>query len=485
MLDYDLGRRGELSLYEYLYRRIRDDILAGTLAADDRLPSKRALAQHLGVSLITVEGAYGQLVAEGYVRSRPRSGYFVNGLPGVAAVGGTGGAHARAARHVPQARRASCGEATAERPALLADFSGAAQGAGASALWSRALRQALASEDESELFGSCPPQGLPRLREAIAVHLRQTRGMDVDPACVVVGAGAQVLDNMIVQLLGREALYALEDPGYVRLTHLYQANGARVCHVPLDGQGVSMDALRKCGAGVVHLMPSHQFPTGRVTSIARRYELLGWASSAGDGRRRWIVEDDYDCEFRLAGRPVPALASVDAEGSVIYTNTFSKSLGAGLRLAYMVLPPRLMDRYEAELGFYSSTVSSVQQVALARILESGDYERHVARMRTRSRELRDGLVDALRASSLGPRLKVEEADSGLHFVLVVQTSLPEAEASARALGQGVLLPALGSYAWCEKNAASPDGLARFVVQYAGLDVTRIPDVVAALERALA
>ena len=485
MLDYDLSRRGELSLYEYLYRCIRDDILAGALAADDRLPSKRALAQHLGVSLITVEGAYGQLVAEGYVHARPRSGYYVSALPGVGTAGAAGGAHAHGARRVPQARSASRGgDAEPERSALLADFSGAAQGVGASRLWSRALRQALASEDESELFGPSAPQGLPRLREAIADHLRQARGMEVDPACVVLGAGAQVLDNMIVQLLGREKTYALEDPGYVRLTNLYKANGVRVCHVPLDGQGVRMDALAESGAGVVHLMPSHQFPTGRVTSIARRYELLGWASSAGGSDRRWIVEDDYDCEFRLAGRPVPALASVDAEGSVIYTNTFSKSLGSGLRLAYMVLPPDLMERYGSELGFYSSTVSSVQQVALARILESGDYERHVARVRTRSRELRDELVGALRESSLGPLLRVEEADSGLHFVLAVRTDLTEAEASARALGQGVLLPALGSYAWCEKNAASPDGLARFVLQYGGIDRTRVPEVVAALESAL-
>ena len=476
MLDYDLSQRGELSLYEYLYRRIREDILTGMLAADDRLPSKRALAQHLGVSLITVEGAYAQLVAEGYVRARPRSGYFVNALPGVARQAGP-------ARSAPRRRDAEKGEPG--RPALLADFSGGSADAAASGLWSRALRQALASEGEDELFGPSEPQGMPRLRAAIAVHLRQTRGMDVDPACVVVGAGAQVLDNMIVQLLGREAPYALEDPGYVRLTHLYQANGVEVRHVPLDGQGVRMDALASSGSGVVHLMPSHQFPTGRVTSIARRYELLGWASSGPSGRRRWIVEDDYDCEFRLAGRPVPALASVDAEGSVIYTNTFSKSLGAGLRLAYMVLPPSLVERYGSELGFYSSTVSSVQQVALARVLESGDYERHVARMRKRCREARDGLVAALRASSIGGHLRVEEADSGLHFVLAVESGRSEEELAARVLERGVLLPALGSYAWERANAARKDGLARFVVQYGGLDAARIPAVVAAMERALA
>lgn len=473
MLDYNLGERGELSLYEYLYRRIRDDILAGALAADDRLPSKRALAQHLGVSLITVEGAYAQLVAEGYIHARPRSGYFVNALPQVPLRVSVTASRRRAS--TPDEARPTL------REGLLADFSGAGQSEDSSRLWSRALRQALASESEAELFSPSDPQGLPRLREAIAQHLRQTRGMDVDPARIVVGAGAQVLDNTIVQLLGRELAFALEDPGYPRLTRLYRAAGVEVRHVPLDAEGVCMDALAASGAGAVHLMPSHQFPTGRVTSIARRYELLGWASSGE--RPRWVIEDDYDCEFRLAGRPVPALASVDAAGRVIYTNTFSKSLGAGLRLAYMVLPDELVVRYASELGFYSSTVSSVQQVALARLLESGDYERHVARMRKRCRELRDELAAALRASSLGGRLRIEEADSGLHFVLALESSRSEADLARSALKQGVLLPALGSYACRSANAVAADGLARFVVQYAGLDRARISDVVAALERA--
>ena len=475
MLDYDLGEKGELSLYEYLYRRVRDDILAGALAPDDRLPSKRALAQHLGVSLITVEGAYAQLVAEGYVRSRPRSGYYVNALPGEAA---------RTTRVARVAKPSARAQGDGEKHTLLADFSGAeAQVEGAAKLWARELRQAFAEEPERELFSPSEPQGLPRLREAIARHLRQTRGMEVDPGRIVVGAGAQVLDNMIVQLLGRGRPYAVEDPGYARLTRLYRANGAEVRHVPLDAQGVDMAELEASAAGVVHLMPSHQFPTGRVTSIARRYELLGWASS--DEAPRWIVEDDYDCEFRLSGRPVPALASIDAVGRVIYTNTFSKSLGSALRLAYMVLPADLAERCADELGFYSSTVSSVQQVALARLLESGDYERHAARVRTRARDLRDELVGALRATALGPRMQVEQADSGLHFVLALESGRSEADLARSALEHGVLLPTLGSYAQLPEHACSPDGRARFVVQYTGLDRGRIPQVVDAIVCALA
>ena len=319
-----------------------------------------------------------------------------------------------------------------------------------------------------------PAAGSERLRQALADYLRQSRGMEVDPGRIVVGAGAQVLDNMLVQLLGRDAAFAIEDPGYPRLKRLYEANGVRrVAQVPLDGEGVRTDALSASGVDVLHIMPSHQFPTGCVTSISRRYELLGWASAGSSERRRWIIEDDFDCEFRLAGRPVPPLAAIDAEGRVVYTNTFSKGLGSGMRLAYMVLPEELAERYASELGFYSSTVSSVQQMTLARLLESGDYERHVNRMRKRRREERDALIEALSASAAGGRFRFEEADSGLHFVLAAESARGEDELAADLLACGVRVAPLSSFAALPENATRPDGLRRFVVQYGGLTANQI------------
>lgn len=426
MLDYNLGLRGDESLYDYLYQRIRDDISSGELREGARLPSKRSLAEHLGVSVVTVEGAYRQLVVEGYVESRPRSGYFVCDLQGadvpasagrMAVAGGTRAAAGRGRATFPTGTTV---DARRDGETRVVDFSQAARGAeqDAASLWTRALRQALTTEAESELFAPAPAKGTPRLRAAIASHLRQTRGMVVDPENIVVGAGAQILDSCIVQLLGRDCAYGVEDPGYPRLMRLYAANGVEVRHVPIDEAGVRVDALAASDVGVMHVMPSHQFPTGCVTSIGRRYELLGWAADSSAGER-WIIEDDYDCEFRLAGRPVPALASVDAVGRVIYTNTFSKSLGSALRLAYMVLPDRLMERYASELGFYSSTVSTVDQVALARILEDGSYERHVARVRKRARDVRDRLREMVVAGAFGPGARLEHADAGLHCVLAI------------------------------------------------------------------
>lgn len=458
MLDYDMAAHGSESLYGYLYQRIRDDIVEGEIAAGSRLPSKRSLAEHLGVSVATVEGAYGQLVAEGYVSARARSGYYACDLPGMVA-------------YVASPQVDAVVHASGDSQTDLSRPAGASLDA--ARLWSRALRQTLTCEPEEEVFCPAPAQGTLRLRRAIAAHLRQTRGLVVDPARIVVGAGAQMLDVMIAQLMGQASVFALEDPGYVRLTRIYEACGCGVRHVPLDGQGVQMAGLEASGANVLHLMPSHQFPTGLVTSISRRYELMGWAS-VQEGR--WLVEDDYDCEFRLAGRPVPALASIDADGRVIYTNTFSKSLGAALRLAYMVLPEELMERYSRELGFYSSTVSSVQQVALARILEGGDYERHVARVRKRCRDLRDELVGALRARPDAGRIGVEQADAGLHLVLRVDTKASEEEIAVRAVAAGLpeacLVP-LSRYAFERADGDRSGAARRFVVPYDALDPTRV------------
>ncbi len=407
MLDYNLEQRGESSLYEYVYQQIRDDIVAGRIAAGEHLPSKRAFASHLGISVITIENAYSQLLAEGYICSKPRRGYYACELPEAPVL-----ASAETELDRDSAAAGSNAHDAGEQPEQFAPPSPSALEA--ARLWQSALRATLTSEDEREIFSPAPAQGTARLRCAIAHHLRGTRGMNVNPDNIVIGAGAQLLDTMLVQLLGADKTYAVEDPGYLRLTRIYQAMGCEVRHVPLDGEGVNLGELLDAGADVLHLMPSHQYPTGLVTSIARRYALLSWAA---ERTGRYLIEDDFDCEFRLAGKPIPALASIDAAQSVIYTNTFSKSLSSALRLAYMVLPDELMERFRRELGFYASSVSSVDQVALARLLESGDYERYVNRVRVRAREARDGLVAIVRKAFPAGEVSIEHADAGLYCVL--------------------------------------------------------------------
>ena len=407
MLDYNLEQRGGASLYEYVYQQIRDDIVAGRIAAGEHLPSKRTFANHLGISVITIENAYSQLLAEGYICSKPRRGYYACELPEAPVL-----ASAETELDRDSAPAGLNAHDAGEQPEQFAPLSPSALEA--ARLWQSALRATLTSEDEREIFSPAPAQGTARLRLAIAHHLRGTRGMNVNPDNIVIGAGAQLLDTMLVQLLGADKIYAVEDPGYLRLTRIYQAMGCKVRHIPLDGEGVNLGELLDAGADVLHLMPSLQYPTGLVTSIARRYALLSWAAERPG---RYLIEDDFDCEFRLAGKPIPALASIDAAQSVIYTNTFSKSLSSALRLAYMVLPDELMERFRRELGFYASSVSSVDQVALARLLESGDYERHVNRVRVRAREARDGLVAIVRKAFSAGEVTIEHADAGLYCVL--------------------------------------------------------------------
>lgn len=460
MLDYDLSQRGAESLYEYLYQQIRDDIVSGAIAAHEHLPSKRALAEHLAVSVITVENAYGQLAAEGYIYSRPRRGFYASELPDAPHRAPAAAGEARD-RDVRDAAAAVDAGQMAAAPLPLTEST-----LEAARLWQRALRSTLASEDEAEAFSPAPAQGTLRLRQAIAAYLRGSRGMEVDPACIVVGAGAQLLDTMLVQLIGSDATYAVEDPGYLRLTRIYQACGCPVRHISLDAEGPRLRELESKDVDVLHLMPSHQFPTGRVTSVARRYGLLSWAAAEPG---RYLIEDDYDCEFRLAGRPIPPLAAIDAAGRVIYTNTFSKSLSSALRLAYMVLPAPLMECFSSELGFYSSTVSSIDQITLARLLETGEYERHVMRVRKRAREVRDALREALGELNVGGRITMEEADAGLHCLLSVESELDESELARRATQNGIPATPLSEYAWCHENAAAPDGRRRLVVRYEDLE----------------
>ena len=455
MLDYNLEQRGGASLYEYVYQQIRDDIVAGRIVAGEHLPSKRAFARHLGISVITIENAYSQLLAEGYICSKPRRGYYACELPEAPVL-----ASAAEDADRDSAPAGLNAHDTGGQPEQFAPLSPSALEA--ARLWQSALRATLTSEDEREIFSPAPAQGTARLRRAIAHHLRGTRGMNVNPDNIVIGAGAQLLDTMLVQLLGTDKVYAVEDPGYLRLTRIYQAMGCEVRHIALDGEGVDLGALQNAGTDVLHLMPSHQYPTGLVTSIARRYALLSWAA---EQLGRYLIEDDFDCEFRLAGKPIPALASIDAAQSVIYTNTFSKSLSSALRLAYMVLPDELMERFRRELGFYASSVSSVDQVALARLLESGDYERHVNRVRVRAREARDGLAAIVRKAFPAGEVSIEHADAGLYCTVVAECEAGESSFTRALMHSSIPFIDISDCFWCTDGASVPENSTQILVQY--------------------
>lgn len=457
MLTYSFSDRKGESLYEYLYSRIKDDILSGRLAADEKLPSKRSLAQNLNISTITVETAYSQLVAEGYIYSKARSGFFVSKI-GEAVVAAMG-------------QREACDttDYTDERE-YFADFTAnyTAKDSFPFLTWSRLTRETL-SEQCEELLVSSPSQGIYELRKAIADYLFQFRGISVSPDRIIVGAGTEYLYGIIIQLLGRDKRYAIEDPGYGKIGRIYSANGAPCVHIPYERDCVDIDFLHKSSADVLHISPSHHFPTGGVTPVAKRYELLSWAKKCGG----YIIEDDYDSEFRLTGRPVPPLQSIDSEGRVIYINTFSKSLTPTIRISYAVLPAELAEKYRRELGFYSCTVSTFEQTTLSKFISRGYFEKHLNRMRTFYRARRDAIMQCIKKHPRYGMVKIKEADSGLHFILEINTELSDSILKERAEKRGLKISCLSDYYYREEK----DSQHKIVINYSSLDEEKTEEAV--------
>ena len=440
MLTYQLKKAPGMPLYESLYRLLREDIRTGKLSPGEKLPSKRALAAHLEVSVITVEAAYEELLSEGYIRSKEKVGYFVEEYRRPPAV---------TAPTIP-----------APDPAPRGTVEGFPF-----SVWSRLQREVVLDYGEKLLL-PLPNRGVPELRNAIARHLASFRGMTVNPENILIGAGTDFLYNLLIQLLGRDHIYAVEDPGYGKIRSIYAAGGVICLPIPMDDSGVQPDALGD--ARVLHISPSHHYPTGLVTPPARRRELLDWA----DRNRGWIIEDDYDSEFRFHAHPMSAMQTMDAQ-RVIYMNSFSKSLAPSIRISYMVLPSELMDKFQRELGFYSCTVPSFEQYTLARFLSMGHFEKHINRMRKFYRSSRKKVVARIKSSPMADRLTIRELDAGLHFLLQVDTSLPDSAFREA----GIPFPTLGSF-YADKR----ENLHTLVVSYAGLKDETLDDALEKLKQ---
>ena len=333
-------------------------------------------------------------------------------------------------------------------------------------VWVRTMREVIA---DKRLMQPVDFAGAPELRAAIAAHLEQARGLRVSPEQIFIGAGTEYLYGLIVQLLGRRLRYAVEDPGYRKISGIYAANDVTVCPIGLDSEGLSVEALRASGAQIAHISPAHHYPTGIVMPIRRRNALLAWAAEAPE---RYIIEDDYDSELRHTGLPVPPLFSLDGQGRVLYLSTFSQTIAPSLRIAYLCLPPQLMERLRTQLGFYACAVPSFEQFTLARFIASGDYERHLNRLRKRFREKRAAILAAIAASSLAQRCEIIEENAGTHFLLRLATSRSDAELKRSAAERGLSLRFLSDYRSDGKNSGCA------IVNYACMPTERLP---AALE----
>lgn len=453
VLTYSLENIGSDKLYEYLYKRIKKDIEDKHLAADDKLPSKREFAKNLGVSIITVETAYSQLMAEGYIYSVDRKGFFV----------------AKIEDKMPQnkERKKKCNITHKNKREYFADFvtNTVSVDDFPFSTWMKLLKEMTMDTDKSSLLLASSVSGVKELREAIASHLYNFRGMEVEPEQIIIGAGTEYLYSVIVKLLGRDMTFGIENPGYKRISQIYKSNGVKVEHIDMDAEGVVPHKIEKSGVDVLHISPSHHYPTGIVMPIGRRYELLGWAAK---DEKRYIIEDDYDCEFRLYGKPVPVLQSVDRMDKVIYVNTFSKSLAPTFRISYMVLPVPLVKEYYDKLGFYSCTVSAFEQYTLARFITEGYFERHINRMRNHYRNQRDIIVSAIKKNGLSDWVEIKNADEGLHMVLEIKKNISDELLKTKALANNINIACLSEYYQnhtCDRHA--------IILSYSGVQADRI------------
>lgn len=357
-MKYSVDKSGSGPVYMQLYRQLREDILSGALPAGAKLPSKRLLAGELSVSVITVEHAYALLVDEGYARSQQRSGFFVS-------FGAAGGVRPGAELPLPTVSPGGL-SATAE------DFPFSAL--------AKTMRRVLSEYDRQILVRS-PGCGCIELRRAIAGYLDRSRGIRVPPERIIVGSGAEYLYGLVVQLLGRDCVFALEEPCYGKIRRVYEANGASCRSLILGEDGILSSELERCDCGALHVTPYHSFPSGVTASAPKRHEYARWARERGS----YIIEDDYDSEFSSLNRQIDTIFSIAPE-NVLYLNTFSKTLAPSMRMGYMVLPERLAEEYARRLDFYSCTVPVFEQYVLAEFIDRGELERYINRHRRKLRQ---------------------------------------------------------------------------------------------------
>lgn len=447
-----LDSRSAKPLYEQIYAHIRCEIRSGGLNAGDRVPSTRVLAEHLKVSRSTTQMAYDQLLAEGYIESRPYRGYFVARMEELVEAG-------------PE--KADTMETSEPvRPDCLVDFSprGIDLDSFPYNTWRKLSRNTLV-DDNKEMFHSGNHQGEPGFREAIRSYLHSARGVNCSAEQIIVGAGSEYLLMLLSQILGQNRRIAMENPTYKQAYRVFHSLGYPVYPVEMDSSGMEPKLLEESKANVAYVMPSHQFPTGIVMPVGRRQELLKWAASGED---RYLIEDDYDSEFRYKGKPIPALQGMDHLGRVIYLGTFSKCIAPAIRVSYLVLPMELLKRYREQAGFYASTVSRIDQNILYQFLAQGYFERHLNRMRAIYKAKHDALLQAIRP--LEQDFEIGGEFAGIHILLTGKRGQREDELIARAAKCGVRVYGLSSYYIHPEHNLHP---ATVVLGYASLSLEQL------------
>lgn len=481
---------GGIRLYEQIYEHIKKEIRAGKLLAGERLPSTRSLAEYLQVARSTVDYAYGQLLDEGYIEAKPCRGYFVCPMEELMQLEDGMGA-------LPDGESPAGLNSGRRQEQNLTEAYGAAQNIGTArgcdfsphdidmsgfpfGVWKKITKNIL-TDANSDLFSRGEPQGDYQLRLTISRYLHSSRGVNCRPEQIVVGAGNDYLLLMLEKLLGKQVRIAMENPTYLRSWRIFRSFSYHVVTVEADENGMKVRQLEKENVSAVYCMPSHQFPSGTVMPIGRRLEMLKWADRAPD---RYIIEDDYDSEFRYHGKPIPALQSTDEHGKVIYIGSFSKAIAPAIRISFMVLPETLLEKYRRELFFYSCTVSRIDQSILNEFIRDGYFERHLNRMRKIYRAKHELLLEELRP--FRKKFIVTGENAGLHLLLTAKGDTTEDELVMSAADVGVKVYGLSeSMAETPKNRKGqrrqPES-ATVLMGFGGLTVEQIQEGIRRLSK---
>ena len=353
----------EKPAYLALYEAVRQEITEGAWPFGARLPSRRQTARDRGVSVITVDHSYELLCQEGYIESRPRSGYFVCFRQGDGFA-------------LPQNQ---------ESVRLTAGYSAERENAFPFSVLARTMRRVLTEYGEG-ILNKSPNAGCGELRLALSRYLARNRGIKAEPQQIVIGSGAEYLYGLVVEMLGSDREFAIESPSYEKIEQVYRARGVQCDLLPLGRDGIQSAALKKTTAQVLHITPFRSFPSGVTASASKRREYLQWAE-AGE---RYIVEDDFESEFSLLRKPEETVFARAEKQNVIYLNTFSRTVSPSIRVGYMVLPPLLLDVFTRKAGFYSCPVPAFEQYVLSALIDSGDFERHINRIRRQKRKQKAG-----------------------------------------------------------------------------------------------
>ena len=412
-----------------------------------------------------MENAYDQLVAEGYIYSMPKRGFYVTDFK-------------KAIEIEKKNITKDMVPLTSGDSGYLADFSSNQTQSELFpfTIWKKMVREVL-NENQMQLMTNPPCGGILYLREAIATYLKEFRGMTVLPEQIIIGAGTEYLYGLLIQLFGKDKIYAVENPGYRKIPQIYKSHQVQCEYINMDDDGVNVSELEEKKADILHITPSHHYPTGIVMPISRRYELLSWASK---GENRYIIEDDYDSELRLSGQPIPTLQSIDVSDKVIYMNTFTKTFSSTVRISYMVLPGHLLDQFYKKLSFYSCTVSNFEQYTLAKFIQEGYFEKHINRMRIRYKQKKDLILKEMKRCGLLKLAKIDAEDAGLHFLLRVCGPVPAEKITRRAAENGVRVTGLSAY----YHTAPVNPQTAFVISYSEIPDACITEAVNRLAKAV-